>query len=346
MKTKMQELLLHIGERTTPVLVGSGLWKGMKDIRSDKIILMVDEHVLALHKSKFLGFEVIPVLSGEKHKSLGDVLDLQRQLVDLEADRSTFIVGVGGGLVTDVVGFVASTYMRGIRFGFISTTLLGQVDASIGGKNGVNLDGYKNMVGVINQPEFVWCDLSFLSTLETGEYLSGYAEVIKYGAIRDKDFLNFLEKNGDAVMSRNDSVMEKIISHSASMKIEIVASDVDEKGDRKLLNFGHTFGHAIEKITGVLHGYAISIGMCMAARLSERLGLLGEEESVRLRSTLEAAGLPVTTDIQPDMIFNTLLKDKKRSGSQIHFILLRELGNAYIHTFKLDELRRLTNDLY
>jgi 3-dehydroquinate synthase len=267
-------------------------------------------------------------------------------LIDLEADRTSFIVGVGGGLVTDLAGFVASTFMRGVPFGFVSSTLLGQVDASIGGKNGVNLDGFKNMVGVIRQPEFVWCDLDLLSTLDDQEYLSGVAEVIKYGVIRDREFFSWLEEKHQDVIDKQPGALERTISAAASMKVAIVENDVNEKGDRKLLNFGHTFGHAIEKLSGMLHGYAISIGMVMAARLSVRLGFLAASESDRLHGLLERTGLPVGTSLSINEIFETLLKDKKRSGEQIHFILLKRIGEAFVHPIGLQELKKMMNDLH
>lgn len=342
----METIWLHIGEERTPVVIGSGLLPGLRDLQHRNPILIVDENVLALHGEKFTGFRCITVPSGEQHKTLSFSGTLFRKLIELEADRSSFIIGVGGGLVTDLAGFVASTFMRGLPFGFISSTLLGQVDASIGGKNGVNLDGFKNMVGVIRQPEFVWCDLDLLSTLDDQEYLSGVAEVIKYGAIRDGDFFSWLEEKHQDVIDKLPEALERTIAAAAKMKIAIVESDVNEKGDRKLLNFGHTFGHAVEKLSGMLHGYAVSIGMVMAARLSVRLGFLAASEYERLAGLLDRTGLPVRTSLAHDEIYETLLKDKKRSGEQIHFILLRRLGEAFIHPIGLLELKKMMNDLH
>lgn len=342
----MPENNFHIDGHTTTVLIGNGLTAKLDTIENSRLVCIVDENVYAHHADKLKGRECIIVPPGEKQKSLGYAEEIIRKMIAVEADRSSFLVGIGGGLVTDLAGFVASIYMRGIPFGFISTTLLGQVDASIGGKNGVNLDGFKNMIGVIRQPEFVWCDLSLLKSLHQRELVSGFAEVIKYGAIRDAGLFSYLEKNYAEVLSRDPAALEKIVTDSAGIKIGIVTSDVLEQGDRKLLNFGHTLGHAIEKLTGVLHGEAIATGMVLAARMSVNLGFLGKDEADRLEALISAAGLPVQTDIGREELFETLLKDKKRSGNAIHFILLNSIGEAFIHKIQLDSLRAAINDLY
>jgi 3-dehydroquinate synthase len=342
----MHELSLNIDKHVTSVLIGRDLFRKLNKISDRKLILLVDENVYKLYEQKFAGLDCVTVPSGEQQKTLSFVEHVLRELIRLEADRTAFLIGVGGGLVTDLTGFVASIYMRGIGFGFISTTLLGQVDASIGGKNGVNLDGYKNMVGVFRQPEFVWCDLDLLASLDQRELASGFSEVIKYGAIRDRSLFGYLESHHEAILSRNPEALEKIVSGSAAIKVEIVQSDITEQGDRKLLNFGHTLGHAIEKRTGMLHGEAIAIGMVMAARLSCNLGFLEAAESFRLEQMIKTAGLPVKTDIQPDVLYEILLKDKKRTGDSIHFILLRSIGEAFIHQMDLHSLRTAIHDLY
>jgi len=342
----MRELSLNIDNHTTTIRIGSELLSNIAGIRNRKVIVLLDVNVFKHHKDKFQDMNTILIPSGEKYKCLAYAEEVMRKLVDMEADRTTFIVGAGGGLVTDLAGFIASTFMRGVEFGFISTTLLGQVDASIGGKNGVNLDGYKNMIGVIRQPEFVWCDLDLLESLSQKELLSGFAEVIKYGAIRDKDLFVFLEKNYHAILSRENQIIERIAGDSADIKVSIVESDVTEQGDRKLLNFGHTLGHAIEKVSGMLHGEAIAIGMVLAAELSVRLGFLEKSNATRLKQLIEESGLPVETNIKPEVIYSTLLKDKKRSGNHMQLILLKSLGEAFIHSLDLETLKNEINDLY
>lgn len=342
----MHKLSLNIDEHVTSILIGRNLFQNLEKISDRRLILLVDENVYKLHEPKFTGMNCLTVPSGEQQKTLSFVEHVMRQMISMEADRTAFLVGVGGGLVTDLAGFVASVFMRGIKFGFISSTLLGQVDASIGGKNGVNLDGYKNMVGVFSQPEFVWCDLDLLESLDQRELASGFSEVIKYGAIRDRLLFDYIEGHREAILARNPEALEKIVAGSASIKVEIVQSDVTEQGDRKLLNFGHTLGHAIEKITGMLHGEAIAIGMVMAARLSLNLGFLDAEEAFRLERMIATAGLPVKTDILPDDLYETVLRDKKRTGDSIHFILLRSIGEAFIHKMDLHSLRTAIHDLY
>jgi len=342
----MHELQLHIDGHTTEVRIGRDLFPGRKINSDGKVIYLVDVNVYQYQRDKFDGLEYILIPSGEKYKCLAYVEEVIRKLVDLEADRASLLVGVGGGLVTDLVGFVASTFMRGVGFGFISTTLLGQVDASIGGKNGVNLDGYKNMIGVIRQPEFVWCDLAMTDSLERAQWISGFAEIIKYGAIRDENLFQYLEQNLTLIMNKDPEIVEEIVSRSAAIKIGIVESDVSEKGDRKLLNFGHTLGHALEKLTGILHGEAVAIGMVMAAAISVNLGFMDKPGYDRLRELISAAGLPVETDISGELIFETLTKDKKRSGEHIYMILLRSPGDAFIHKMELKSLKEAINDLH
>lgn len=342
----MPEKELHIDGHTTTVHIGNDLISRLDAFDHSRLVCLVDENVYAHHAEKFKGRECILVPPGEKHKSLGFAEEIMRKMIAAEADRTSFLVGVGGGLTTDLAGFVASTFMRGIPFGFISTTLLGQVDASIGGKNGVNLDGFKNMIGVIRQPDFVWCDLSLLDSLDQKELVSGFAEVIKYGAIRDSRLFDYLGQHHAEVLSRDPAALERIVADSAGIKIGIVSSDVLEQGERKLLNFGHTLGHAIEKLTGMLHGEAIAIGMVLAGRLSVNLGFLDPSEAERLESLIAAAGLPVKTELSHEALFDTLLKDKKRSGTDIHFILLKGIGEAFIYKMQLKSLRAAINDLY
>ncbi|MFC2090287.1 3-dehydroquinate synthase [Bacteroidota bacterium] len=342
----MRTLHLHIDDHITSILIGRKMISRLNTLNEANMILLIDENVFNFHKDLFKGKRYVVIPEGEAHKTLDYLTEIFRKLVAMEADRTSFLVGIGGGLVTDVAGFVASTYMRGIRFGFISSTLLGQVDASIGGKNGVNLDGFKNMIGVIRQPEFVWCDLDLLQTLPESELRSGFSEVIKYGAISDRALFESLESRYTEVLNLEENFTEEIVARSAAIKVEIVSSDVFEQGERKHLNFGHTMGHAIEKLTGMLHGEAVAIGMVLAASLSVNLGFLKASEAERLERLIQLSGLPTKTSISPEQVFETLHKDKKRTGDHIHFVLIKELGEAFVHPLKLDELKTAINDLY
>jgi len=340
----MQKITLSTPTGNTEILVGAYLSRGLETLAS-KPILLVDEHVLCEHQDQFNPFHCISVPSGEVYKNLHTVEQIYRELVSLEADRSTMLVGVGGGLATDVVGFVASTYLRGVPFGFISSTLLGQVDASIGGKNGVNLDGYKNMIGHIRQPSFVWCDLSLLKTLARKEYISGIAEVIKYGAIWDVEFLEYLKEHMEGLLNLDMDVLKHVVSTSAKIKADVVQKDEKESDLRRILNFGHTIGHAIERDKKILHGHAVSIGMILAARLSQKLGLLENSEVELLRDLLLSSGLPVEMELDPEVIFQNIRKDKKKSGKHIHFVLLEGLGQTQIRSISLSDLKPMIHDL-
>ena len=343
MKTNYQ---IRLKTRTggTDIVVGENL-SGRLGKLNPVPILLVDENVLRHHSALFDPFPVIPIPSGEEHKQMDSVMELYRALVHREIDRSSFLVGVGGGVTTDMAGFIASTYLRGISFGFISTTLLGQVDASIGGKNGVDLDGYKNMIGTIRQPSFIWCDLSLLHTLERREYVAGIAEVIKYGAIRDVRFLLYLKENLPGLLELDPVVLEKVVTTSAALKVDVVQKDEKESDLRRILNFGHTFGHAIERELKVLHGEAVATGMVMAARLSHALGYISSSDAELIQQLVEAAGLPGTLKADPDTIFENIRKDKKKEGDSIHFVLLEGLGNAQIKSIPLGDLKPILHDL-
>jgi 3-dehydroquinate synthase len=340
----MHQVNLTTPTGATEIYIGELLSSRLRMLEQEPVLL-IDEHVLTHHYDTFEPFRSVTIPSGESHKTLKTVEDLYRELVKFEADRSTLIVGVGGGLATDVAGFVASTFLRGTPFGFISTTLLGQVDASIGGKNGVNLDGYKNMVGNIRQPSFVWCDLTMLGTLAPREYISGIAEVIKYGLIRDIRFMEYLEEHMKALLNKEIGVLERVVATSVSIKADVVQKDEMESDLRKILNFGHTIGHAIERYQGILHGEAVGVGMVLAARLSHLQGLLTSTEVDRIEQLVLSAGLPARLKLDPEEIYQNIRKDKKKSGDDIHFVLLKGLGNTTIRSFALSELKPIVYDL-
>ncbi len=326
------------------ILVGETLKNLNKYIPSENVVIITDENVSELYKNMFPAHNIITIGIGEQVKTLDTAGYIYQQLLDLEAQRTTFIIGIGGGIVCDITGFVASTYLRGVPFGFVSTTLLSQVDASVGGKNGVNFKGYKNMVGVFNQPEFVICDIDLLKTLPEREILSGFGEIVKHAAIFDKDLFDFLEKNYTSALTLDYEAIERLIFDSVVIKSTIVNRDEKEAGERRKLNFGHTFGHAIEKTTGVPHGQAVSLGMVLAASLSVKRGLLSKAESQRLVTLLNCLNLPTTMDVDKEKALDALKKDKKRKGTDIHFVLLDGIGKAVIETISIDELSRVVNE--
>jgi 3-dehydroquinate synthase len=278
---------------------------------------------------------------GEEIKNLDTVRMIYEKLIELEVDRSSFVVGIGGGIVCDITGFVASTYLRGVRFGFVSSTLLSQVDASVGGKNGVNFAGYKNMVGVFNQPEFVICDIDLLKTLPKKEVLCGLAEIVKHAAIGNKTLFSFLETHDEKALRLDYEVIERLVWDSVQLKSSVVNRDEKEAGERRVLNFGHTFGHAIEKTLGVRHGEAISVGMVIASALSEKRGHLLAEDTKRVESLLKRLGLPTRLQFNREKVIEALRKDKKRQSEDIHFVLLQSLGHAIVEKISMKELETM-----
>jgi 3-dehydroquinate synthase len=327
--------------RDSVIMIGESLDNLRKYIPVARPIVITDTHVRECWGKHFPPGDVITIGTGEKIKTFHTVQYIYEQLLKLEADRSSFIVGIGGGIVCDIAGFVASTYMRGVRFGFVSSTLLSQVDASVGGKNGFNFGGYKNIVGVFNQPEFVICDLNLLKTVPQKEILSGFAEIIKHGAIADKNLFIYLEENRDRALALDLPVIEKLVYDSVIIKSEIVNQDEKEKGERRKLNFGHTFGHAIEKTTKVRHGEAVSAGMVLASELAVKKEALAVKYSNRLSDLLVRYGLPVQLEFDCKEVLDTLRMDKKREGDLIYFVLLSEIGNAYVEGIAIQELEAL-----
>ena len=341
----MKKLLVRGASKSSKILVGESIDNLRPYIDDHRTVVITDNTVNDLYGNHFPDCPVITIGSGEKIKTLKTVATIFEKLVDLDADRSTFILGIGGGIVCDLAGFVASTYMRGTRFGFVATTLLAQVDASVGGKNGVNFGGYKNMVGVFNQPEFVICDLGTLNTLPIREILCGFAEIIKHGAIADGRMLDFIETHRDAALDLDPNIIAHLVYRSVEIKAGVVTRDERERGERRKLNFGHTFGHALEKLTGIPHGEAVGIGMVLAANLSVEKGLLNQQDAARLEQIIHSYGLPLRLPLDMDAILNAMRKDKKRDGDRIHFVFLESLGNAVIEDLAFKDLQAMAKTI-
>ncbi len=337
--TVMRTLTIEGQFKKTAVLIGEHLRNAGRYIPDGKTIVITDTNVRNHHREAFPAGDIISIGTGEDIKNLDTVKELYRKLVDLRADRATFIIGIGGGVVCDICGFVASTYMRGLRFAYIPTTLLAQVDASVGGKSGVNLGGYKNIVGVFNQPDFVLCDFNLLTTLGKAERLSGFAEIVKHAVIADEHLFEFLEQNFKKAIELDVAVIEKLIYESLVIKSTIVNTDEREKGERRKLNFGHTFGHAVEKVAGITHGEAIGVGMVVASALSVEKGFLTQAEHQRIKTLLGKIGLPTRMQVNIEFVLDALEKDKKRKGKNVNFVLLNGIGNAIVVEIYLNELK-------
>jgi len=335
----METITINADSGPSRILIGERLANLKRYVPAEKPVIITDVNVGRLYPLDSMASHVITIGTGEEIKTLDTVRDIYGHLISSGVDRSAFMVGIGGGIVCDITGFAASTFLRGVRFGFVATTLLAQVDASVGGKNGVNFNGYKNMVGLFHQPEFVICDPDLLKTLPQKEVSCGLAEIVKHAVIADADLFAYLEKHAEGILALDRQAIEKLVQVSVRIKSSIVSRDETEKGARRLLNFGHTFGHAIEKVTGVAHGEAVSMGMVIASALSVKKGLLSAEEDQRLRVVLQNLKLPTRLAAQSQHILDAITKDKKWAGDRIHFVLLNGIGNARVDQLTLAELK-------
>jgi 3-dehydroquinate synthase len=337
---------LNTGTGHCSIITGGNLADLPARITDCRIAVITDKNVSRYYRDFFPAGLVAEIEPGEQSKNLETVHSIYEQLVDAEIDRKDFILGIGGGVVCDLAGFVASTYLRGMRFGFVASSLLAQVDAAIGGKNGVDFKNFKNIIGVIRQPEFVICDPEMLKTLNRKEFIGGLAEVIKYGAIMDMGLFEYCENRSKEILEMDPGVIDEIVYMSAANKVKLVEIDEFEKGERTKLNFGHTFAHALEKISGLTHGEAVAIGMNIAGTISVSEGLLPEQKAVRLKSLIQNLGLPVSLDADPDGLFQAIRKDKKKRGEVIGLVLLEDIGKSVIKYIELDRLKFILNDLH
>lgn len=340
----MENIPVNLDNQQSLVIPGECLNNLEKYLKGRKTFIITDKNVDSIYRERFPECPVYIIDPGEKSKDLTVVADICRWLLENEADRGSFITGIGGGVVCDLAGFVASAYMRGVKFGFVATSLLAQVDAGIGGKNGVNLDGYKNIIGTFTQPEFVICDVDLLISLPDNEFVNGMAEVIKHSLIKDSNHFRHLEEYNLPILAKDRNEMELMVTHSARIKSTIVEMDEMEHGERRKLNLGHTWGHAVEKITGMSHGESVSVGLAFAAELSVEKGLLKEEERTRILNLLKAYELPVESNADVAAVLDALIKDKKKEGGYIHFILMKGIGDVVIEVINIEELKTFALD--
>ncbi|HWC54415.1 MAG TPA: 3-dehydroquinate synthase [Chitinophagaceae bacterium] len=302
-------------------------------------IFITDENVFKHHQKRFKNWNTIVLKAGEDYKVQGTVDAVIEQLIGMEADRKTILIGVGGGVVTDITGYVASVYMRGIKFGFVPTTILAMVDASIGGKNGIDVGVYKNLVGTIRQPSFILHDLIFLNTLPQSEWENGFAEIIKHTCIKDAAMFSQLEKRSIGYFQKTKKELSALIQRNATLKTKVVQQDEFEKGERRLLNFGHTLGHALENQYELSHGQAISIGMTYACHISEQY--TGFKETSRVVNVLNKYGLPTYASFDKKKVFDVLKMDKKRERKEMNYIMLEKIGRGTIQKIPLKELEQI-----
>ena len=308
----METIRIEGAAGSSTIQVGGRL-AGIADLvpTGARAFCVTDENVARLHGASLPPWPRLLVGQGEESKTVATVVELFRRLLAEEADRGIFLVGVGGGIVCDVTGFLASTFLRGVRFGFAATTLLAQVDASVGGKNGVNVDGYKNIMGTFNQPEFVLCPGDVLGTLPPHELGCGLAEILKHILIADAGMLSYLEEHAEKALAADPEVLATLVAHSVRIKAGVVNRDERETGERRILNFGHTLGHAVEKVERVPHGHAVAIGTALAMRLSARRGPIGRDDVERVERLLVRLGLPTRPAADAETLLATMRHDKK-----------------------------------
>lgn len=346
----METLRVELGERSYDISIGTHTLGGLGPAVADlpgvgkKVALMSNPTVYGIYGEavrsslESAGFDVVEVTvpDGEQYKSLMWFEKAQGELLAARLDRSCVIVALGGGVIGDLAGFVASAYMRGIRFVQVPTTLLAQVDSSVGGKTGVNHALGKNMVGAFWQPSLVWMDLSVLSTLPERELLAGLSEVIKYGVIWDREFFDFLADEHKGVLALEHDRVLRLVATSCRIKAEVVSRDEREGGLRAILNYGHTMGHAIETLTGYkkyLHGEAVAMGMYLEAALSERLGIMYKGGAGQVRELLEKYGMPhsMPEGLDTQQMVDAMAVDKKAVGGEMKFILPEEIGKVRVN---------------
>lgn len=287
-------------------------------------VIITDEHLWRIYQSKLKAWKTIVIPAGEEAKQAGTVWPIFEELITLGADRTTTVVGLGGGVVTDIAGFVASTYLRGVPLGLVPTTLLNLCDASIGGKNGLDLGLYKNMVGAVYQPDFIFQDLSLLDTLPEAEWVNGFAEIIKHAFIADPAMIRLLEDKSLDFFRKNINDLGLLIARNVDIKMKIVRKDLYEQNIRRWLNFGHTLGHALENLYQLSHGHAVSLGMVAAGYISE--ARLRFPEKNRLIHILQQYHLPIQMDFDFQQVIELMQGDKKRVGKAIRFVLLEKAG--------------------
>lgn len=339
----MKKLTYKFSNSSVDYYLAGGISRLKEIVDKDNTIIITDENVHNAHTKRFKNWNCIVLKPGEEFKVQSTVDEVIDQLIEMEADRKTTLVGVGGGVITDITGYVASVYMRGISFGFIPTSLLAMVDASIGGKNGIDVGVYKNMVGVIRQPRFILHDMVFLNSLPQNEWQNGFAEIVKHAAIKDANMFKELESGTLKKYQRSQTAICELVRRNAIIKTKVVQHDEFEKGERRLLNFGHTLGHALENQYELSHGHAISIGMTYAAAISQKI--VGFKEPGRVAALLHKYDLPTFADFDKLKVFDVLKMDKKREKKEMNYVMLAKIGKGVVRAIPLKQLEEIIKEL-
>ncbi|MDR2564356.1 MAG: 3-dehydroquinate synthase [Prevotellaceae bacterium] len=332
--------------RVSTVAIGESTINLYKYIGNRRCVIVIDWNVVGYYCTLLPESAlIIPINVSEEKKNLSMIDHILSLFIKFNVDRSWMVIGIGGGITCDIVGFAASIYMRGMSFGFVASSLLAQADASVGGKNGVNHDKYKNMLGVFNHPEFVICDMIMLQTLPLQELRTGVAEIVKASIISDRDLFQYIKQNVEQIEKIDRNVIIEILTRSVQIKANIVQADERESGERRKLNLGHTFGHAIERYGELNHGQAVSVGISISADISQKLGLLSSEENMEIKKLLTSFSLPIHTKVKKKYLMEAVTHDKKCDQEKIHYVLIKSIGEVEIRSFEFSELKALLRSI-
>ena len=329
----MEKVFVELGAASYEIFIGEDILRGVKQFVTGKALVVTQKKIFDLCAENF-PYEVAFIPDGETSKSLSEAEKLYTRAIELGLDRKSVIIALGGGVVGDLAGFVAATFLRGINLIQIPTTLLAQVDSSVGGKTAVNHALGKNLIGAFHQPRAVFIDLKFLATLPEREIKSGLGEVVKYGVISDAEFFAYLEDNAEKILQRDAETLAHVVKRSCELKAEVVSKDERESGLRRILNFGHTLAHAVEEQTHYekyRHGEAVAVGMMAAALISRELGKTSAENVARLENLLRRFGMFTScAGLDADKLYTVTLRDKKAVGGAVNWVLMRDFGDVEI----------------
>jgi len=351
----MKKIIVPLKDRSYPILIDAGIAKQLPKLLAEKgcthAVILTNQPLAKLYQKKIQSFfsqkikvDWIVIPEGEKTKSIRYFEKIHKELIELKATRKTFLVCLGGGVIGDLGGFVASTYLRGIPFVQLPTSLLAMVDSSVGGKTAIDLPQGKNLVGTFYQPVFVLIDTLFLHTLPPREFRCGLAEVLKYGLLGDEGFFIYLEKNFSSILKLDPSLLQHVIFIACQMKADIVSKDEKESGLRALLNLGHTLAHAVETLSGyhkIKHGEAVAMGLVYAALLSEKRKLCSVGTKKRIEALLKNFGLPTEWPALPKADYERVMSiDKKSQGNVVQYVALKKIGKAFLLPLKVTEISK------
>jgi len=334
----LEKIVIKTKGAVSEILIGKE-WESVGELLPKTgVVIITDNNVHRIFGNRFPDFPVFAVKAGEPSKKMEIIESLAERLIESGIDRTGFILGIGGGVVCDIAGFLASIYMRGIKCAYVSSSLLSQVDASTGGKNGVNLGGIKNILGCFRQPEFVICDPAMIQTLPEDEYFSGLAELIKTAIIGDEKLFEIIESNHERIIKRDRELLSALVTRAVEFKAAVVTKDEEESGLRRILNFGHTYGHAIEAYKSFRHGYAVASGIELAAGFSLSRRLITSPEYERIVALLKVFRLLRRHDIPDDQISHLIRRDKKKTGNDVYFVFIEKIGKAVVTKIPIDEV--------